>query len=253
MLEDEHEMASGYTPRPLRQPAGHTQNGASQVKDGYQSVEMFEHRREHASEHTALSLDVEDQLTAEEMHGTVETEPPNFTLWKPGCYVLGKGRNLSHTVMILSFMIAVWLFGAKFVPDTAWLRWLFHPMACLSILQAFVVCFRDPGFLQRKSMVRSEFEVLRKEGRLTCRKCLTLDTDKVKHCTYCNCCVQELDHHCDVFGICIAKNNLQCFWGAIIMGVLTLMYVYMNVMMFVNEFVDQNSKTGGIPTPAPKA
>ena len=248
MFEEQEQVAAGFSPRQLR--GASKQSGSGGKREDYQSVEIMETRRETALETTALALDTEDTLTADEMSAVVYAEPPHLTCWKPGYFVIGKGRNLSHTAMILAFMFGVWAAGTKFIPETAWFYKLFHPVALTTILMAFGIVFRDPGFIQRKSMVRSEFEGYRKERRLKCRKCLTIDTDNARHCNYCNCCVLGLDHHCDVFGNCIAKNNLYFFWGTIALGIITLAYVYVNVTMYINTILDTGVKTPQIP---PKA
>ena len=34
----------------------------------------------------------------------------------------------------------------------------------------------------------------------------------IKHCERCGVCFIKQDHHCGVFGKCIAKNNIACFY-----------------------------------------
>ena len=35
---------------------------------------------------------------------------------------------------------------------------------------------------------------------------------KVEHCSDCDVCVMNVDHHCGVFDRCIAQNNIKCFY-----------------------------------------
>lgn len=44
-----------------------------------------------------------------------------------------------------------------------------------------------------------------------CKKCRAVKTLKVHHCSLCNKCVDELDHHCPWVGNCVAKNNIKYF------------------------------------------
>ena len=41
-------------------------------------------------------------------------------------------------------------------------------------------------------------------------------SDGLNHCPYCKVCVQNFDHHCDLFGKCIAGGNVRSFYIAII-------------------------------------
>ena len=34
---------------------------------------------------------------------------------------------------------------------------------------------------------------------------------KVSHCSVCNVCIEELDHHCGFFDRCIGGNNITLF------------------------------------------
>lgn len=40
-----------------------------------------------------------------------------------------------------------------------------------------------------------------------CEKCDIEITKNLKHCKDCQVCFEDLDHHCNFFSKCIAKNN----------------------------------------------
>ena len=55
---------------------------------------------------------------------------------------------------------------------------------------------------------------------------------KIEHCAFCQVCVNNLDHHCDVIGKCVGRKNLFWFYAfitacfaemMIIMGIMTNM------------------------------
>ena len=54
---------------------------------------------------------------------------------------------------------------------------------------------------------------------------------KLKHCYSCNVCIIGIDHHCGVFGKCIARNNIICFYCFI---ALTFVCIFssMGIMVF---------------------
>ena len=53
---------------------------------------------------------------------------------------------------------------------------------------------------------------------------------KLKHCHICGVCVIGIDHHCGVFGKCVARNNL--FWFYCFIGG-TFIYIFSCVSTFV--------------------
>ena len=60
---------------------------------------------------------------------------------------------------------------------------------------------------------------LKKEGKVTknkmfCYQCkfeYPFFGQNISHCGECGVCYMGMDHHCDVFGKCIAKNNMSIF------------------------------------------
>lgn len=48
------------------------------------------------------------------------------------------------------------------------------------------------------------------------------------HCSFCNCCIEGLDHHCPWMGKCIGKKNMfwfQCFITVIVLYILQVLVV----------------------------
>jgi hypothetical protein len=56
-----------------------------------------------------------------------------------------------------------------------------------------------------------------------CDVCGIYQPKGTAHCQYCNCCIDNLDHHCPWMGKCIGKKNMkyfQCFIGVVIVYIL---------------------------------
>jgi hypothetical protein len=72
-----------------------------------------------------------------------------------------------------------------------------------------------------------------------CDKCktYTLKTRNVNHCTTCDVCCEQTDHHCGVFGKCIGKNNLICFYTSIVGGCLIMINIYIIVIYTIIKIV----------------
>lgn len=66
--------------------------------------------------------------------------------------------------------------------------------------------FLDPGY-RSKAIYESEITI----GRtLICDHCNSWRDERFVHCYLCKRCVKGFDHHCNVIGNCIGRNNL---WG----------------------------------------
>ena len=69
-----------------------------------------------------------------------------------------------------------------------------------------VLSFLDPG-----TLFEDEDDAHNEERNL-CMTCSIYKLRTTKHCIWCNKCSQKYDHHCSVFGKCIAKRNLFFFY-----------------------------------------
>ena len=112
------------------------------------------------------------------------------------------------------------------------------------LLMFFWMCVGDPGLAlleDSSSRIRAFFESddpekaaqgggLSGQGEERCEKCRVLRTLEVKHCAVCDTCVREIDHHCVIFGKCVAKKNLLVF--RLMLGTLIVVLMSTYVMGF---------------------
>eukprot|EP00300_Choanocystis_sp_HF-7_P023077 c2286_g1_i1.p1 GENE.c2286_g1_i1~~c2286_g1_i1.p1 ORF type:complete len:174 (+),score=22.96 c2286_g1_i1:418-939(+) len=55
---------------------------------------------------------------------------------------------------------------------------------------------------------------------------------RASHCSICDCCVRDFDHHCPVLGTCIASRNIKFFLLTLIFGYALLVCVVTNTIIF---------------------
>eukprot|EP00210_Caulerpa_lentillifera_P004870 g4648.t1 len=49
------------------------------------------------------------------------------------------------------------------------------------------------------------------DGYRFCVSCQTVKAPNVHHCSVCNACIEEMDHHCPFIGNCVGRRNLRSF------------------------------------------
>ena len=93
---------------------------------------------------------------------------------------------------------------------------IFISINVLYLLSALLTYLLNPGTVYKSSKNQNKFY---------CRVC---DFSypfhkKLKHCSSCNICVIGIDHHCGVFGKCIARNNIICFYAFIVLTFISIL------------------------------
>ncbi|KAI5148083.1 hypothetical protein ENBRE01_0097 [Enteropsectra breve] len=69
----------------------------------------------------------------------------------------------------------------------------------------------DPSLLESEQVLHILMERL-EPLRKYCDSCEIYRPRGVAHCTICNACILEKDHHCGALGTCIGKNNLHAYY-----------------------------------------
>ena len=82
-----------------------------------------------------------------------------------------------------------------------------------AIIYFFLIC-SDPGYIKDDDKITDIESLLFKQKndfKSFCFKCSVIKTDNLKHCSICNKCCKEFDHHCFWVNNCIGKNNYLAF------------------------------------------
>ena len=98
--------------------------------------------------------------------------------------------------------VAMWLDSRPSLWQDPWL--LYPPVLILigSRLLYLRLIASDPG---RPDVADEEHD------GPTCDLCMRLRFPRTKHCPFCDECVLDFDHHCDILDMCIGGKNLRLF------------------------------------------
>ena len=94
------------------------------------------------------------------------------------------------------------------VGNSAMLQTLVPVFLCLSLVFLFLTACTDPGIV-RTSVVQPDEEAA--DGLVYCEVCSIYKVPTTVHCQDCNCCIEEMDHHCPWMSKCIGKKNMKWF------------------------------------------
>lgn len=112
-------------------------------------------------------------------------------------------------VVVVVFML---LGGARMnytqVKNSAAMQAIVYIFLSFSLLFLFLTACTDPGII-RISQIQVDEE--QADGLSFCDICSIHRPHTAIHCMDCNCCIDEMDHHCPWMGKCIGKKNMKWF------------------------------------------
>jgi len=93
----------------------------------------------------------------------------------------------------------------------------------LYLMSALLTYFLNPGTVYKSKG---------KGNKVYCKECdFSYPYNKrISHCHTCKVCIIGIDHHCGVFGKCIARNNIICFFSFI---TLTFVSIFSSIGILV--------------------
>ena len=85
---------------------------------------------------------------------------------------------------------------------------------------------KDPGYLKTPKGVNFMDMMKIFDPVLLCADCEVVRTDRSRHCSICNRCVERFDHHCPWINNCVGLDNHGVF-----MGFLTSMFMLLSTTL----------------------
>lgn len=159
--------------------------------------------------------------------------------------------QLIAIIVIIFFVLMNYLTLCVNIPNHPW-QWL------VIVLSSFVVFPFLIVFMVISCMDPAEDEVIRQNqgprtdfdrqlhGRvitdLFCHICDVHVSEKAKHCSACNKCIYDFDHHCIWLNTCVGGKNYRLFLTMLVLIVIGTMIVFLNsLLQFIGSFQDANS------------
>ena len=97
-----------------------------------------------------------------------------------------------------------------------YMKYMLTVFYLMNFLNHMYIVLINPGIPSPQNYSKNCLKIIKEEDKKyfeVCEICnIIVDcSDDVRHCTECNICVKQLDHHCYWTGKCIAKNNYFTF------------------------------------------
>ena len=104
-------------------------------------------------------------------------------------------------------------------------------MGLTLIFHTIAMC-RDPGSIKKPFSITFMQMMQNFNPVLLCPDCEIIRTDRSRHCSICNQCVERFDHHCPWINNCVGLHNHNSFMLFLIGMTLTL--ITTATMVFIN-------------------
>ena len=120
-------------------------------------------------------------------------------------------KSLTTPIVMWSLMIFVYFVELMFLfplyYDRLALIWIQIILFSMTLILHMCALCKDPGYL--KSPKGVPFMEMMKifDPVLLCADCEVVRTDRSRHCSICNRCVERFDHHCPWINNCVGLNN----------------------------------------------
>ncbi|CAN1167610.1 Probable protein S-acyltransferase 23 [Linum perenne] len=158
------------------------------------------------------------------------------------------GRKLSDIgfapILVASILVGVFLFVNSIIAAPGFPKITaaigFWGMVCVSLaILALIMLYRcsskDPGYIKRLedldkhantkdpllNLDLNNSSVWVGDWSQLCPTCKIIRPIRSKHCSTCNRCVEQFDHHCPWISNCVGKRNKRDFFIFVLMGFLT--------------------------------
>ncbi|ODN03915.1 putative palmitoyltransferase ZDHHC14 [Orchesella cincta] len=163
--------------------------------------------------------------------GCILASPVNLWWWMAEIFILVTVAMLTYKFILIDWALVI---PAIVIAAVQWLAF-------------YRTCMRDPGVQPRPPFSESFKNAIKASKKWSqnlvptsiiehpngrtevfqyCWKCHHFRNCDTTHCGTCDCCMIQHDHHCPVFGGCVAKHNLSSFHAMIVTIIAFWLYAF---------------------------
>lgn len=158
------------------------------------------------------------------------------------------------TLMCIEFGIFVLMVKFCYQNVGFWIKMLETSVFLIEFVSYGLTALMNPGIPNREYYTKNAhknyefFKTKSEKGDSMYQKCskcniIVHKRMKVSHCSICNVCVMELDHHCPWTGKCIGKYNLFTFY-IFVTGILVYIIVtFITFLSFLMNIAESESNS----------
>ena len=118
------------------------------------------------------------------------------------------------------------LIYAKYYGTAVFFWFIFSIFFVMWLVSFAVLLFDDPGSMKNEVLLNKNHNC-----QYYCPKCGQVKPYRAHHCATCEACFACMDHHCTVFGRCIALRNRKVF----------MQYLFDSIVMLVKFWQFSNA------------
>jgi hypothetical protein len=138
--------------------------------------------------------------------------------------------NYNIIIYFIDFFLA--LLGNYYVYGKVkkWKQIIFNILLFITFIIYNILIILNPGIVIYSKKVD--------QHSLYCSICniYYLPEDNISHCSECNVCVKDIDHHCLILRKCITKKNFIFFVLLIVSIVILYSFCLINLFLFIKEY-----------------
>jgi hypothetical protein len=160
-------------------------------------------------------------------------------------YVFGFFNKNSETIfcidktwyfhLLIYFIELILLFAGNYYVFNhleMWKRIIYNILILTFFISYSLLILINPGIVTKSQKGCENNNVV------VCKRCniCYLPEDKISHCIFCDICVKNLDHHCDVVRRCITEKNYNYFLSMIVNFVLLYAFAFVNITYYCIDY-----------------
>jgi hypothetical protein len=156
--------------------------------------------------------------------------------------IMASGIFAGSIMAIIAYFWWIWSFASSEHP---WLSLLIIPLFLATLELYRRVYLRDPGYHSYSADDTVHFansSAVEAPPPTLCETCLGDRPLRTKHCSKCERCVDEAQHHCAFLNVCVAKNTHGTFLAFLVSAAFTLLLWLSFAIPYFNSIMPDDTQ-----------